>query len=378
MPYVNNKNRDPDPNQYVGGEGPIPSNIMLIGDQPGVEESWEGRPFVGRSGRLMDAMLAAERLYRDEVYVTNVLKYWSEGNPPPESVKHDQYETMREVSKVRPKWIGLMGARAVRVFLGPDVHLEWAHGLAFPGKQGAVGYMPMYNPAYGLRDMDQMPLVRDDFKQFALMTRGLIEPRVHTDAHPVPVYMELGDHDLAMIQNILMPGRTPVSIDTEGWWYNPWGLSFCVQDGVAWVIHRDSREAIRCFADALICSKRLVRLHNALHDLEVLRVLGVEGFQFVDTMVQAYHLIIEPQGLKPLARRHCGMHQDEYAEITAAASEQKAVEYLERISEWSQEWRSRQSISESRKSSKTSRTGKKLISGRGGKRSSKTVTLSPG
>lgn len=78
--------------------------------------------------------------------------------------------------------------------------------------------------------------------------------------------------------------------------------------------------------------ERIVVLHNALHDLPVLRDLGIdlvkEGIPFTDTMVMAYLLGLEPQGLKPLAYRHAGMHQDAYDEITHDAGELIAQQWL--------------------------------------------------
>lgn len=341
MAFVKFKDRPGDPNRIVLGEGPVPCDVLLLGERPGKEESWYGRPFVGRSGKTMDVWLQAENLWRGGIYVTNLVKQWAEGDarPTPFEIRRDQHYLINEFAKVKPRWVGLVGASAVHSFY-PDVLMEWAHGLAFPPSPklnmvGVEGAVCMYHPAYGLRDADEMPKVRDDFHQFALMVKGKIEPHVREDEYPNPKYEELTDDDIEFIESTLLSGpRGPISIDTEGWWYNAWGLSFCIVPGIAYVIHRDSRRAIKVFGKALLKSKRVVRLHNSLHDIEVLRVLGIEGFPFTDTMILSYHLNLEPQGLKPLARRHCGMLQDDYSEIVAPASERKSFEHIEKVIEW--------------------------------------------
>ncbi len=84
-----------------------------------------------------------------------------------------------------------------------------------------------------------------------------------------------------------------------------------------------------------MATSKLVVLHNSLHDLPVLRDLGLdivgEGIPFTDTMVMAYLLGLEPQGLKPLCYRHAGMHQDAYDDITAEASERIARQWLSEL-----------------------------------------------
>src|SRR3954471_22834080 len=60
----------------VFGEGPVPAKVMLVGEQPGDQEDKAGKPFVGPSGRLLDEVLAAARIDRTQVYVTNAVKHF--------------------------------------------------------------------------------------------------------------------------------------------------------------------------------------------------------------------------------------------------------------------------------------------------------------
>lgn len=362
MPYSNHHNHsskwkrpparaypdNPYGSRRVEGEGPVPCDIMLIGEGPGEEENRTGRPFCGMSGKVMDRMLWAHGIDRASVYVTNVVKYHVPGDARPSAadIARDSHALSEELSRVSPKWIGLIGATAVHVFAS-DIDLEWAHGIPFK-----PGFMPIYHPAYGLYLPDQMPLVAYDFQQFALMCRGKIEPTSLVDKYPDPIYVELGDNlDLGQsfcaehgLAYLTFEPAQKVAIDTEGWWWNPWGLSFCAEPGLAYVIRRSAKRLLRDFADALHRHYCRVILHNSLHDYEVLRALGVDldGLSVVDTMIQSYLTCLEPQGLKSLARRHCGMQMNDYADIVREAQLIKSYDYLIRLYDFGIKWEKEQ------------------------------------
>lgn len=135
-----------------------------------------------------------------------------------------------------------------------------------------------------------------------------------------------------------METRPIVAIDTEGSVHRPWSLQFSVKPGEAYIIRAGDDKAISCFVEWLHNRKPLVVCHNALYDLGVLRSLGINipESDLTDSMVLAYHLCIEPQGLKALAYRHCGAHQDEYQDVIGNVGADKALEYLLAVS--AQEW----------------------------------------
>jgi hypothetical protein len=115
-----------------------------------------------------------------------------------------------------------------------------------------------------------------------------------------------------------------VAVDTEGYLNDPWMLTMSVKSGDALM----SRSAVG-FQGRVV-------LHNSMHDLGVLRAMGVElgDDQFDDTMILAYLLCVEPQGLKELAYRLCGMRMDSFSEITAPDNQVLAVEWLLKAAEW--------------------------------------------
>src|SRR5689334_21797311 len=106
-------------------------------------------------------------------------------------------------------------------------------------------------------------------------------------------------------------------MDTEGLPGSPWGLSYSATHGDAHVVRAGDREALDTIRSFLSAPTVHVILHNALHDLAVLRDMNILLRQgsYTDTIVMAYLLCIEPQGLKPLAFRHAGMVMSSYPEV---------------------------------------------------------------
>ena len=113
--------------QAVPGEGPTSARMMLVGEQPGDQEDFAGRPFVGPAGQLLDRALAAAGIKRSEVYVTNAVKHFKyelrgkrRMHKKPAELEiaacHAWYES--EVATVQPALIVALGATAVRAVLG--------------------------------------------------------------------------------------------------------------------------------------------------------------------------------------------------------------------------------------------------------------------
>jgi len=121
-----------------------------------------------------------------------------------------------------------------------------------------------------------------------------------------------------------------IAIDTEGSVRKPWSVQFSAKPGTGCLIKADDKESIKVFNDWIRQSNAKVYLHNSLYDLGVLKSIGIEipEDNFRDSMILAYNLCIESQGLKALAYRHCSAHQDDYSDIIRDASRDKAIEYL--------------------------------------------------
>ncbi|MBQ4085364.1 MAG: uracil-DNA glycosylase [Clostridia bacterium] len=138
--------------QTVPGEGDVHAKLMFIGEGPGAEEDRLGRPFVGASGQLLDKMIAAIGLSREEVYIGNVVKCRPPHNrqPSPEEAAACLPYLRAQVALVRPRVIVLLGATAARYTISPDIRITRDRGRWFERK--GVWMMPTYHPSALLRD----------------------------------------------------------------------------------------------------------------------------------------------------------------------------------------------------------------------------------
>jgi len=139
----------------VFGVGNPKADIMFIGEGPGADEDEQGEPFVGRAGQLLNNMIAAMGLRREDVYIANVVKCRPPQNRAPE---RDEIETcspflMRQVDVIRPKIIVALGATAAKTLLGMSDSMASLRGRLydFRGTKLAV----TYHPAFLLRDPRQ-------------------------------------------------------------------------------------------------------------------------------------------------------------------------------------------------------------------------------
>jgi uracil-DNA glycosylase family 4 len=319
----------------VPGDGPMPCEWMMIGERPGKDEPLHRpfpMPFVGMAGMELERYLRMAGLAREQFYITNLVKDYEDADPTQEEIERDAPELWQEIEACQPKVIVAIGAFATRYFLG-DVTMESVHGiphavdsLRFIAGVDSVVVFPIYHPAAALYSSDIMPFIINDFERLGRYLSGqLVVPR---DEHPHTRYVEV-----SQCQHLPLDCAT----DTEGWKDKPWGLTYTGRPGEAFLVKSPS--ALESFrgrlAWALTDPRWRMILHNSLHDLDVLAGLGIdvpEG-RFLDTMVLAYLLCIEPQGLKPLAYRHAGMKMSEYQEVLGEANQMIAVEWLHRAAE---------------------------------------------
>lgn len=141
----------------VFADGNPSARVMLVGEAPGEEEDAQGRPFVGRSGRLLDRMLASIGLDRSSVYITNIVVWRPPGNRTPSDaeVAMSLPFTQRHIALVRPGLVVPVGAIAARALLRTTegitrIRGRW-HALAVEGMAEPIASLPMLHPAYLLR-----------------------------------------------------------------------------------------------------------------------------------------------------------------------------------------------------------------------------------
>lgn len=318
----------------VRGTGPIPCPVLFIGESPGHEEDESGFAFQGKTGRELDKFyLPMAYLRRHEVRVNNLIPVhpYSNRNPTKEEIEFFEPYLLKEIEQTKPQLIVSLGAFAAKYFLGQHRDLHQIHGLPFKSKRfEGVTILPAYHPAAGLYDINTQPLIVDDFEQVRHFLEGNLPERA-VDEFPDPIYLELTTA-AKVRQSLEGCDAEFMGLDTEGYAGNPWGLSYSVAEGVAYVIRSMSKDALREFGRWIAEHPEVrVILHNALHDLPILREMEVDIINFEDTMIYSYSLCIEPQGLKDLSYRHCGMKMKSYEDVTGPAMRKLAGEYLIKV-----------------------------------------------
>lgn len=148
--------------QLVPGEGSADAAILVIGEAPGAAEDREGRPFVGASGKFLAEMLADIGLTRDDVFITNIVKYRPPNNrdPLPEEIKAFWPYLMKQIEIIQPKLIVTLGRYAMNVFL-PGLKISAVHGQ--PKRKNGQVYLPLYHPAAALYNGGMRATLKEDF-----------------------------------------------------------------------------------------------------------------------------------------------------------------------------------------------------------------------
>lgn len=167
----------------VPGEGSPKARIMFIGEAPGADEDAQGRPFVGRAGQLLDKIIAACGLKREDVFIGNILKCRPPENrdPRPEEVISCLPYLQRQIEIIEPEVIVALGAHAARTLLDTNKSIgqmrgqfqEYVAGIGRP----PIKLMATYHPAYLLRSYtpDNRRRVWEDMKK-VLAELGLPVP----------------------------------------------------------------------------------------------------------------------------------------------------------------------------------------------------------
>src|SRR5215469_11922817 len=158
----------------VFGVGNVNADIMFVGEGPGADEDAQGEPFVGRAGQLLNLMIAAMGLKREQVYIANVVKCRPPGNRTPE---RDECDTcgpflLRQIEVIRPKVIVALGAVAAKYLLAINDSMANLRGRWYDLKGSKLAVT--YHPAYLLRDPRQK---KEAWKDLQMVMKYLaIEP----------------------------------------------------------------------------------------------------------------------------------------------------------------------------------------------------------
>ena len=158
--------------QVVFGEGNPQARLMLVGEGPGQVEDETGRPFVGPAGQLLDRMLAAIGLSRQDVYIANVVKCRPPNNrvPTPEEAAACWPNLRRQLELIRPEMVLCLGATAARQLVDARGSISSLRGRWYV--RGGVRYLVTFHPAALLRDPSKKPQAWQDLQMVQKALQG--------------------------------------------------------------------------------------------------------------------------------------------------------------------------------------------------------------
>lgn len=152
--------------QLVMGDGNVDAEIVFIGEAPGKNEDEQGIPFVGASGHFLNEMLAAASMDRNDVYITNIVKYRPPNNrdpKPDEKVAFWPY-LLRQLQIIDPKIVITLGRHSMEYFL-PGMKIGQVHGepKRVPFGDTHLVVLPLFHPAAALYNGSLRQTLIDDF-----------------------------------------------------------------------------------------------------------------------------------------------------------------------------------------------------------------------
>ena len=166
---INNCDLKNNGKQIVFSDGDSESPVMVVGEGPGQKEDELGKPFVGDAGQLLNKMLNAINIKRENIYITNVVNYRPPNNRKPEPTEINRYsEFLREhISIIDPKILILMGSTAMEALFGSKIKISKERGAWKELIINNKTYLTMitFHPAYLLRQADQKKYSWADLKE---------------------------------------------------------------------------------------------------------------------------------------------------------------------------------------------------------------------
>ncbi len=155
----------------VFGEGNVDTQVLFVGEAPGVNEDRLGRPFVGRGGQLLDECIKSIGWRREDVYITNIVKRRPPENrdPAPEEILAYKPYLTRQIEIINPQAVVPLGRFAMNYFL-PEGKITRDQGKSFLVDGRMV--IPMLHPAAALRSTQMMKQLRENFMRIPKILAG--------------------------------------------------------------------------------------------------------------------------------------------------------------------------------------------------------------
>lgn len=158
----------------VPGEGSAEAKIMFVGEAPGRLEAETGRPFVGRSGKLLRKMIEEVGLSENEVYITSPVKYLPKrGTPLASDIEHGKIHFDKQVEIINPKIIVVLGSVAAQAVLNEKIPILKMRGKIVDHPSTNSGssrkVFITFHPSYILRFQRDLPKFREDFQKIKML-----------------------------------------------------------------------------------------------------------------------------------------------------------------------------------------------------------------
>ncbi len=318
-------------------------SVAIFGEAPAWDD--QGGLFTGKAGRELRAGLRRFcSIDLDDCYVSSVMKRaLPKGrDPKPAEIAEATLPFLDELETLRSDVIVTAGGFATRMLLGL-VQLSNVHGIPHVadicGRSFTV--FPIYGPGAGLVNKGFLAAFAYDLDRLEAFLRGEIEPWEPSSRPLRTSWLTEADRRSC---GHLKPGAI-VGLDTEGWTERPWGLSFSPDGEHGFVIpsrladdSRAHQERLGWF-DRWIADKTIV-MQNGIHDLPVLRAMGIHVGEYHDTQVLAYHDMIrtgsgvleaESQNLGTLAYRESNLILGELSDCPGVDLASRVIPYTEAV-----------------------------------------------
>jgi uracil-DNA glycosylase family 4 len=148
--------------QLVFGDGNTQAELVFIGEAPGKNEDLQGKPFVGAAGKFLNEMLQMIDLKREDVYITNIVKYRPPNNRDPYPAEKQAFMKYLEfqLEVIQPVLTVTLGRHSLNCFL-PDLSISACHGK--PKRYKGRVYLPLFHPAAALYNGAMRQTLIDDF-----------------------------------------------------------------------------------------------------------------------------------------------------------------------------------------------------------------------
>lgn len=167
--------------RMIPGEGPEHAKLMLIGEAPGEQEAIEGRPFVGRAGKNLDRFLELAQLRREEIYITNAVKFRPtrmgkrekpvNRTPTEREIECFRPLLLREIRMMRPELIVTLGNVPLRAVTGARLSVGETHGRVLERQIEGVPLFALYHPASVIYNRSLLSVYEQDVRVLGTLCR---------------------------------------------------------------------------------------------------------------------------------------------------------------------------------------------------------------